>query len=97
MPSKAKAIPQASEKQTMNAPDFILRNRLIDRKELRQLVPYSDSQIYRLERAGRFPSRITLGPGRVAWRLSEVLDWIDAKQEGRVWKSNGPSGEVTHA
>lgn len=59
--------------------------RLIDRKELRIRVPYSQSQISRMEKAGRFPSRIQIGPGRVAWSSSEVADWIQCKKEGRDW------------
>ena len=77
--------------------DAILRNRLIDKKELRRLVPYSDSQIYRMEKQGLFPKRITLGPGRVAWRLSEVLEWIECKRQGRVWTADTSSGTDTHA
>ena len=43
--------------------------RLIDKKELRNLVLYSNSQIARLESQGAFPKRIRLGPRRVAWDL----------------------------
>jgi len=54
-------------------------DRLIDKKALRKLVPYSSSQIYRLEKAGLFPQRIVLGAGRVAWLHSEVVQWIENK------------------
>jgi prophage regulatory protein len=54
-------------------------HRLIGRKELLALVPYSDVSIWRLERDGLFPRRITIGPNRVAWRLTEVLAWIDER------------------
>lgn len=54
-------------------------HRLIGRKELLTLVPYSDVSIWRLERDGLFPRRITIGPNRVAWRLGEVLAWIDER------------------
>lgn len=58
-------------------------DRIIDRRELRHLVPYSSSQIYRMERLGRFPRRIAIGPGRVGWLLSEVVKWIEGKKEAR--------------
>lgn len=61
-------------------------HRLIGRKELLALVPYSDVSIWRLERAGLFPQRITIGPNRVAWRLAEVLAWI----EERAISPSGP-------
>jgi prophage regulatory protein len=54
-------------------------HRLIGRKELLALVPYSDVSIWRLERDGLFPRRITIGPNRVAWRLGDVLAWIDER------------------
>ncbi len=81
----------------MTMVDAITRNRLINRKELRTLVPYSDSQIYRMEKAGRFPARIRLGEGRVAWSLREVLEWIECKRQGRVWTARASSGQAAHA
>lgn len=53
-------------------------DRLIDRHELRELVPYSLTHIRRLEHAGEFPQRVKIGANRVAWSLNEVLDWITA-------------------
>ncbi len=54
--------------------------RIISAKERRQLVPYSDMHIWRLEQAGRFPKRIKLGEnGRVGWLLSEIEVWIKEK------------------
>ena len=58
-------------------------NRLIDAKERRLLIPYSDMHVWRLERDGKFPKRIRIGPNRVAWRLSEILAWIDEKADAR--------------
>ncbi|MEX0407956.1 AlpA family phage regulatory protein [Aquibium sp. LZ166] len=53
--------------------------RFIGKKELRNLVSISPQHIDRLEKAGQFPTRIRLGPGRVAWLLSEVTAWMEAK------------------
>ncbi len=64
-------------------PEFELPDRLIDAKERRRLVPFSDMHIWRLEREGKFPRRIRIGPNRVSWRLSEVLAWIDEKADAR--------------
>ncbi len=52
--------------------------------ERRKLVPYSDMQIWRFERDGKFPKRIKLGANRVGWLLSEVEDWIAEKAAERV-------------
>ncbi len=57
-------------------------DRIITGRELREMVRYSLMQIWRLERDGRFPKRIKLGPGRVGWSLREVQEWIaDRKAE----------------
>ena len=55
-------------------------DRIIDRHERRQLVPYSDTHVLRLERAGRFPVRVQLGSNRVGWLLSEILAWIGGEK-----------------
>ena len=57
--------------------------RLITKRELRQIIPYTPQHILRLEKLGRFPSRIRLGENRVAWLLSEVEEWIAARIEER--------------
>ncbi|MEL7476729.1 MAG: AlpA family phage regulatory protein [Cyanobacteria bacterium J06555_12] len=56
---------------------------LIDKKELTKLVKYSPQHIARLEKAGQFPKRLQLGQNRVAWLLTEVEEWIEARVERR--------------
>ena len=53
--------------------------RILSKKDLRALVLYSPAHIDRLEKAGRFPKRVQLGPCRVGWIESEVLAWLDAR------------------
>ncbi len=59
-------------------------DRIIREHELRMIVPYSSMHIWRLERAGRFPARIRLGPNRVGWSLREVSDWLDERKAERM-------------
>jgi prophage regulatory protein len=63
---------------------------LIDRREVCRLTSLSRSQIYRLERVGKFPERLQIGPGRVAWLQSEISDWIASKttlrSHARRWR-----------
>lgn len=49
---------------------------LVLKPELHQLVPLSDTTVWRLERAGNFPRRLVLGKKRVAWARSEVNAWL---------------------
>jgi prophage regulatory protein len=48
--------------------------------EVQQLVPYSKMHIDRLEKAGEFPKRIKLGAGRVIWKQSEIIAWVESKR-----------------
>ena len=67
----------------MNRQDQDPPDRLIDAKELHRLIPVSSMTIWRWERDQRFPARIRIGANRVAWRLSEILAWIDEKADAR--------------
>jgi prophage regulatory protein len=57
--------------------------RILSKKELRQLVLYSPAHIDRLEKAGRFPKRVQLGPCRVGWIEAEVLAWLETRIKQR--------------
>ena len=50
--------------------------RIVTRKELRLIVPYTPQHILRLEKRGKFPKRIRIGERRVGWRLSDVEAWL---------------------
>jgi prophage regulatory protein len=41
----------------------------------------SKATIYRLERAGDFPKRVSLSPGAVGWGQTAVQEWINSRQE----------------
>lgn len=58
-----------------------MTRKLVSKKELKSVygVPYSFAHIARLEAAGSFPSRVTLGACRVAWIADEVEAWIDER------------------
>jgi len=57
-------------------PDTFARLRLLTRKEVLSLVPYTAQHIYRLERAGKFPRRVRVGENRVAWRQIDIEEWL---------------------
>jgi len=52
------------------------QERLIAERECRTRSGLSRAQRWRLERDGKFPRRLRLGPRTVRWRLSEILAWI---------------------
>ena len=49
--------------------------RFLSKKQLRALIGLSPTQVARLEAAGQFPLRVTIGY-RVFWVEDEVLDWM---------------------
>ena len=57
--------------------------RILSKRQLKELVLYSTQHIARLEKAGKFPKRVQLGPNRVGWVEEEVLDWLQARLECR--------------
>lgn len=58
--------------------------RLLAWGELAQIVPFSRQHVARLERRGLFPARLQLGPGRVAWKVSEIERWIENRARGAL-------------
>ena len=58
--------------------------RLITRRDLRLIVPYTPQHILRLEKLGRFPRRVRVGANRVAWLQSEIEAWIAARVAERT-------------
>jgi predicted DNA-binding transcriptional regulator AlpA len=39
-------------------------------------IPFSRQHLASLEEQGRFPQRVKLSQGVIAWRLSELRDWM---------------------
>lgn len=64
-----------------NHGDIVMR--ILSKRQLKELVLYSPQHIARLEKAGQFPKRVNLGPNRVGWVESEVLDWLQARLDRR--------------
>ena len=48
--------------------------RILDKKALKELIPYTPQHIQRLEEGGNFPKRVWLGPARVGWYLTPIMD-----------------------
>jgi prophage regulatory protein len=46
-------------------------------------IRYSRSQLWRLERDGRFPKRVRIGPQHYAWLEDEVDQFIEERIRAR--------------
>ena len=49
-----------------------MKERLILQSQLKEIVPFSRTTVWRLERDGKFPKRRQVSPGRVGWLASEI-------------------------
>ena len=62
--------------------------RVIRRNELLERIGLSNVQIWRMERAGKFPSRILLSTNSVGWLEHEVDGWLQDRIDARVGGAN---------
>jgi prophage regulatory protein len=53
--------------------------RLIGFREVRRITGLCRSSVWRLERDGNFPRRRLVTATKVAWILSEVLEWMHSR------------------
>ena len=51
--------------------------RIIDWKQLKEMQPYSRQHIGRLEKAGKWPQRVTLGNNRIGWVYDEIVAHLE--------------------
>lgn len=55
------------------------QERIMRAKEVVEVTGLSRTTIWRMEKAGQFPNRVSLGVGSVGWRESEVERWLDQR------------------
>ena len=56
-------------------------DRLLRRREVEEITGMGRSSIYRLERKGKFPRRVRIGPKAVRWREREITAWVESLPE----------------
>jgi prophage regulatory protein len=60
----------------------VASSRLLNRRQLRALIPASDMTIWRWQRANLFPLPISIN-GRNYWRLDEIEAWLRDRAASR--------------
>lgn len=53
--------------------------RLLNERQVAELVGVSKSTLRRMVSANEFPKPIRIGKRAIRWRRSEVLEWIDSR------------------
>jgi len=55
--------------------------------EVKRRVGLGRTQIYMLEKQGKFPERVQLGPRCCAWRSNEISAWIESRPRASTMKN----------
>mgnify|MGYP001454397766 CR=1 FL=1 len=55
-------------------------DRLIYWPEVANIVPLSRVSVWKLRQSGDFPRPVKLTANRIAWRLSEVMEWVRTRE-----------------
>ena len=65
----------------ISAPDKSRPRRMLNEKQVLDVVPVSRTTLFRLEKAGRFPKSTYISPNRRAWFEDQVVAWQNAVDE----------------
>jgi prophage regulatory protein len=55
--------------------------RMLNEKQVLQIVPVGRTTLYRMEKAGRFPKSTYISPNRRVWFEDEIIGWQNAVNE----------------
>ena len=64
-------IQPSAKQDSIDVPD-----KIICIKEVQKLTNLSRTTIWRMERAGNFPTRLSLSTSRIGWRYTDIQEWI---------------------
>ncbi len=64
-----------------NKPKSNARMKFIGRRKVLSEVPFSNSTLWRMVKAGEFPAPVKISDRKVAWIESEIEDWKEAQIE----------------
>ena len=60
-----------------------MTDRMLRRPEVEAITGLSRASLYRYLAEGRFVRPYRVGKAAVRWRYSEVMNWINARPQGR--------------
>ena len=61
-------------------PRRIGSEQLLHRRMVLECMGFSTATLYRLISKCQFPGAIAISPGRVAWRESEIVKWLESRR-----------------
>ena len=72
-------LDSVTDKKITTVSQNSLPERIIRAKEVVELTGLSRTTLWRMEKSGKFPNRVSLGVGSVGWRFSEVNEWLNSR------------------
>jgi predicted DNA-binding transcriptional regulator AlpA len=69
--------PNYSDKTSKN-PLFLPPQGMSRARDILPLLPFGRTTLHEWSQDGRFPASIRLSPTMVAWRNSDVLEWLES-------------------
>jgi len=63
------------------ATDSAEPRRMLNEKQVLEIVPVGRTTLYRMEKAGRFPRSTYISPNRRVWFEDEIVAWQNAVDE----------------
>lgn len=63
--------------------EISLTNRFVREAECKQITGLSRTRRWELERESKFPKRVKLSERAVAWRLSDLMNWMEERCNGK--------------
>ena len=63
--------------------------RMLNEKQVLDIIPLSRTSIYRLEKAGKFPRSTYISPNRRIWYEDEIVAWQAAVDERNPNRGRG--------
>ena len=69
--------PNYSDKISKN-PLFLPPQGMSRANDILSLLPFGRTTLHEWSRDGRFPASVRLSPTMVAWKNSEVLEWLES-------------------
>jgi predicted DNA-binding transcriptional regulator AlpA len=62
-------------------PEKSAPRRMLNEKQVLEIVPFGRTTLYRMEKAGRFPKSTYISPNRRVWFEDDVICWQNAVNE----------------
>jgi predicted DNA-binding transcriptional regulator AlpA len=70
--------------------------RMLNEKQVLEIVPVSRTTLFRMEKAGKFPRSTYISPNRRIWYEDEIVAWQNAVDEFNPKRRRGRRPRVAH-